>query len=64
MSGKSVDFGDKNIKKVNFTNKRYLRYMTLILIKYYVLKKNHMAQKFHSNILLDVMVMINLDLYA
>ena len=62
MSGKSVDFGDKNIKKVNFTNKRYLRYMTLILIKYYVLKKNHMAQKFHSNILLDVMVMINLDL--
>ena len=34
MSGKSVDFGDKNIKKVNFTNKRYLRYMTLILIKY------------------------------
>ena len=62
MSGKSVDFGDKNIKKVNFTNKRYLRYMTLILIKYYVLKKNHMAQNFHSNILLDVMVMINLDL--
>ena len=62
MSGKSMDFGDKNIKKVNFTNKRYLRYMTLILIKYYVLKKNHMAQKFHSNILLDVMVMINLDL--
>ena len=35
MSAKSVDFGDKNIKKVNFTNtKRYLRYMTLILIKY------------------------------
>ena len=29
MSGKSVNFGGKNIKKVNFTKtKKYLRYVT------------------------------------
>ena len=42
MSGKNVNFGDKKIKKVTFTKtKKQPRQMTLILIKYQSLKKNH-----------------------
>ena len=32
--------------------------MTLVLIKYYFLKKNHMVQRIHLNTLLDTMIMM------
>ena len=32
-----------------------------MLIKYYFLKKNHMAQKTHSNTSLDIMMVMSLD---
>ena len=38
--------------------------MTLMLIVYSFLKKNHTAQKIHLNTLLDIMIMILLDHYA
>ena len=38
--------------------------MTLILIKYSFLKKEHIVQKIHLNILLDTMIMMLLDHYA
>ena len=35
MSGKSMNFGDNKIKKSKFDkNKKHLRYMTWMLIKY------------------------------
>ena len=35
MSAKSVNFGDKKLKKVTFAKtKKYLRWMALMLIKY------------------------------
>ena len=35
--------------------------MALMSIKYYFLKKNYMAQKIHSNTLLDTIVMMLFD---
>ena len=37
--------------------------MTLMLIKYQFLKKNHMVQKIHLNTLLDTMIMMLFDHY-
>ena len=36
--------------------------MTLMLMKYWFLKKNHVAQRMHLNTLLDIMIMMSLDL--
>ena len=36
--------------------------MTLMLMKYQFLKKNHVAQRMHLNTLLDIMIMMSLDL--
>ena len=36
--------------------------MTLMLMKYQFLKKNHVAQRMHLNTLLDIMIMMLLDL--
>ena len=38
--------------------------MTLMLIKYQFLKKNHMVQKIHLNTLLDTMIMMLFDHYG
>ena len=47
MSGKNIIYNDENIKKVIFMKTRnYLRQITLILIKYWSQKKNHMIKKF------------------
>ena len=65
MSGKNINFDDKKIKKKNFTKtKEHFRQMTLMLIKYQFLKRNHMAQRMHLNPLLDIMIMMLLDHYV
>ena len=38
--------------------------MALMSIKYYFLKKNHMAQKIYSKTLSDTKIMMLLDRYA
>ena len=38
--------------------KKYLIQMVLMLIKYWSLKKYHMAKIIHLNTLLDIMIMI------
>ena len=39
--------------------------MLIMLLKYWFLKKNHMAQKIHLNNLLDIMMtMMSLGLYV
>ena len=48
MNGRSINFGDKKIKKIYFTKaKKYLIEMIVMLTKYYSLKKNHMAKIIH-----------------
>ena len=66
MSTKSVNFDDKKVKKkVNFTKtKKYFRQMTLMLIKYQFLKKNHTVQRMRLYALLDIMIMMLLDHYV
>ena len=38
--------------------------MTLVLTKYYLLKKNLMVKKIHLNITLDIMMKMLLDQYV
>ena len=61
-----MNFDDKKFKKSDFyKNKQLIRIeITLMLIKYEFLKKNHMVQKIHLNTLLDTMIMMLLDHYA
>ena len=61
-----MNFDDKKFKKSDFyKNKQLIRIeITLMLIKYEFLKKNHMVQKIHLNTLLDTMIMMLLDRYA
>ena len=64
MSGKSINFDNKNIKKVIFMKtKNYLKQKTLMLIKYSSLKKNHMAQKMLSNTLSGIVIIMKLNQY-
>ena len=44
--------------------KKLPRQMTLMLIKYQFLEKNHIVQKIHSSALLDRMILMLLDLYT
>ena len=65
MSEKNMNFDDEKINKSSFyKNKKYLIYMTYMLIKYYFLKKNHMVKKAHLNAVLDIVIPIALDLYV
>ena len=57
MSGKSISFDNKNIKKSDF-------YKNKKLFKYLSLKKNHMVQKMLLNILLDTLIMMKLNQYV
>ena len=64
MSGKSIIFDKKNIKKSNFhKNKKLFTIDDINVDKILVSKKNHMAQISQSDISLDIMTM-SLDLYA
>ena len=58
MSGNSINFDSKDIKKSDFYKK------TLMLIKYLFLKKNHMVQKMLLNTLLGIMIIMKLNQYV
>ena len=68
MSGKSLNFGDKEIKKSNFyENKKLFKIYHIDVNKILVSKKEpHDANKQISqlNISLNIVTMIPLDLYA
>ena len=65
MSGKNINFDNKKIKEVTFTKtKEHFRQMTLMLVKYKFLKKNHTAQRMRLNTLSDIMIMMLLDHYV
>ena len=65
MSGKSIHFEDKKINKSNFyKNKKLFQTEDIDINKILVSKKNHMAQKIHLNVLLDIMMMMSLNLYV
>ena len=66
MSTKNINFDNKKIKKSDFykKTKKYLIQMILMLIKYWSLKKKHMANIIHLNTLLDIMIMMLLDHYV
>ena len=65
MSGKNIYFEGKKIKKVIFTEiRKYSRYMTFMLTKYQVQKKNLMVQVSQLNSSLDIMMMILLENYV
>ena len=59
----NIIFNNKKINKRNFyKNKNYLRYMTLMLIRYQ--SKNHMLKKAHLNTSLGILMMMSLDHYV
>ena len=62
MSGNSINFNDKKIKKSDFYNKNKKIYTTLTSIKYQSLEKNNTANIIHLNTLLGIMIML-LDHY-
>ena len=61
MSGKSINFDNKNIKKSNFYKNEKLFKM---IMKYLPLEKNHMAQKMLLNISLNTLIMMKLNQYV
>ena len=63
MSGNSINFNDKKIKKSDFYNKNKKIYTTLTSIKYQSLEKNNTANIIHLNTLLGIMIMTVLDYY-
>ena len=65
MSGKSINFDNKNIKKSEFyKKKKLLKIEALMLIKYLSLKKNHIVQKMLLNTLLDTLIIMKLSQYV
>ena len=67
MSGKSINFDNKNIKNSDFyKNKKLLKIedIDMILIKYLSLKKNRMARKILLNISLNTLMTMNLNEYV
>ena len=62
---KEHKFGrQKNLKNDIYKIKKKQRLMVLMLIKYQFLKKNHIVQEIHLNILLDTVIMMLLDHYV
>ena len=65
MSVKNINFEGKKIKKSDFyKNKKITKIDDIDVNKILVSKKNHMVQKIHLNILLDIMIMMLLDHYV
>ena len=66
MSEKNINFNDhKESEEAPSTKtKIYIVLMTLMLLIYQFLKKNHMAQKNLLNTLLDTMIMTSLEHYV
>ena len=64
ISGKNINFGDKEINKSNFyENKKLFKIEDIDINKILASKKNYMVGKIHLNISLDIMMMISLDHY-
>ena len=65
MSGKSMNFDDKNINKSSFyKNKKLFCLNDIDVNKILASKKNHMVQKVHLNTSLDIMMVMLLDHYV
>ena len=65
MSGKSINFDNKNIKKSDFyKNKKLFKLEDIDVNKIFVSKKNHMVQKMLLNILLDTLIIMKLNQYV
>ena len=65
MSGKSINFQDKKIKKSDFyKNKKVNRIDDIDVNKILVSKKEPYGTKIHLNTLLDIMIMMLLDHYV
>ena len=66
MNEKSINFHNKNIKKSDFynKNKKIFNIDDIMLIKYYSLKENNMANIIHLNTLLGIMITMILDHYT
>ena len=67
MSGNSINFDNKKIKKVTSAitkTQKYLIQMILMLIKYKFQKKNNMLNIIHLNTLLGIMIIMSLDHYV
>ena len=65
MSGKSVSFDDKKIKRSDFyKNKKVFQIDNIDANKYQFLKKNLMIHRIHLNTLLDTMITMLLDRYV
>ena len=64
MSGKSINFDDKKISKIDFyKNKKLLRIDETDVNKILVSKKESYGKKICLNTSLDIMMMMLLDLY-
>ena len=65
MSGKSINFDDKNINKSRFyKNTKLFSLNDIDVNKILVSKKNHMVQKAHLNTSLDIKMVMLLDHYV
>ena len=65
MSGKSINFDDKNINKSSFyTNKKLFSLNDIDVDKILVSKKESYGTKIHLNTSLDIMMMMVLDYYV
>ena len=65
MSGKSINFDDKNINKSRFyKNTKLFSLNDIDVNKILVSKKNHMVQKAHLNTSLDIRMVMLLDHYV
>ena len=65
MSSKSVNFGDKKIKKSDFyKNKKVAKIVDVDVNKILFSKEEPYGKKVYLNTLLDTMIMMLLDHYA
>ena len=65
MSGKSINFDNKNIKKSDFyKNKKLLKIEDIDINKIFVSKKESYGTKNAINILLDTLIIMKLNQYV
>ena len=65
MSGKSINFDNKNIKKSDFyKNKKLLKIEDIDINKIFVSKKESYGTKMLLNILLDTLITMKLNQYV
>ena len=65
MSGKNINFDDKEIKRSSFyKNKKVNNIEDIDINIYWFLKRSHTVQKILTNTLSDTMIMLTLDHYV